>query len=116
MMAADLVAAVAADAFCVVSLDSVFLHRQGLCRADADTFPAQHTDFWIEDRALHCQVFDKTEGPFRHIVPEHGGIVEMADKAVVFYKEIICFLKRVVDCLFRFKPEAALKGLGEYWQ
>ncbi len=40
MMAADLVAAVAADAFCVVSLDSVFLHREGRGRTDADTFPA----------------------------------------------------------------------------
>ena len=83
-MAADLVAAVASDAFCVVGLYSVFLHRQGFCRADADTFTAQFTDFWIEDRALHCQVFNKAEGPLRHIVPEHGGIVEMADEAIVF--------------------------------
>ena len=52
MMAADLVAAVAADAFCVVSLNSVFLQRQGFCRADADTFTAQPADFGIEDRAL----------------------------------------------------------------
>ena len=116
MMAADLVAAVAADAFCVVSLDSVFLHRQGLCRADADTFSAQFADFWIGHRALYCQVFNKTEGPLRHVVTEHGGVVEMADEPLVFYKEIICFLKRVVDCLSWFKPEAAHKSLGEDWQ
>jgi len=97
MMAADLVAAVASDAFCVISLDSVFLHRQGFCRADADTFSAQLADFRIEDRALNCQVFNKAEGPLRHIIPEHGGIVEMADKTVVFYKKIICLLERIVD-------------------
>ena len=82
-MAADLVAAVAPDAFLVVGFDFAVLYRESFGRADADTFLAQLADLRIEDRALYSQVLDEAEGPARHVVAEHGGIVEMKDKPVV---------------------------------
>ena len=96
MMAADLVAAVAADAFLIVNPDSVFLYGEGFSRADAHTFPAEPADLWIEDRPFHSEVFNETEGPVRHIVPEHGGIVKMTDEAIVLYKEVFCLFERIV--------------------
>ena len=111
MMAADLVAAVAPDAFLIVGLDFAILYRQSLGRADADAFLAQFADLWIEDRPFYSQVLDEAEGPLRHIVAEHGGIVQMMDKLVIFYEEILCFLKRIVYLFPGLQPEAACQGL-----
>ena len=102
MMAADLVAAVAADAFCIVGFDTAILYRQGFCRAYSYTFPAQLADFRIEHRTFYCQVLHQAESPLRHIVAEHGGIVEMAYKPVVFYQKVFWFLQRIADCFSLF--------------
>ena len=61
MMAADLVAAVAAYAFLIVSLDSVFFNRKGFGRADPHTFPAEPADLWIEYRPFYSKVLDEPE-------------------------------------------------------
>ncbi len=97
-MAADLVAAVAADAFLVVSLYFVIGYGEGLGRADADTFAAEFALSWIEDRPFYSQVLDEAEGPARHVVLEHGGIVEMKDKPVVIDDEVFCLLEGIFDC------------------
>ena len=83
MAAADFVTAVATDAFLVVGLHFVIGYGKGLGRTDADTFAAEFALSWIEDRPLNSQVLDEAEGPARHIVPEHGGIVQVPDKPVV---------------------------------
>ena len=100
-MIAYLVAAVAAYAFFVIGLHFVSCYGEGFCWADADTFAAQLALFRVEDRTFYCQVFDQAESPFRHIVSEHGGIVQMPDQAVVVYKKLFCFLQRIDDFLAR---------------
>ena len=97
MMAADFVTAVAAYAFLIVNIDSVFLNRKGFSRADSHTFPAELADLWIEDRSFYSKVLDEAEHPVRHIVTEHGSIVKMMDEAVVWYQEVFCFFERIVD-------------------